>query len=246
MPHFTAPGRLASDLRSCRLLVGLALALAAGAACGARPAVLPDTLQQRIAPCLSCHARTDKDDAFFPRLAGKPAGYLYNQLVNFQRGRRHFPLMTWMVAPLPDPYLHEIADYFAGANLPRPPAPPVLATPAERARGEALVRRGDPALRLPACAACHGAQLMGVQPAIPGLAGLPRDYINAQLGAWKNGDRHALEPNCMAEIARRLPLADVAAISAYLAAQPVPSHTTAAASIKRPLPLACGSAPDTP
>ncbi|TFW23174.1 c-type cytochrome [Massilia arenosa] len=228
-------------------MAALALsALGAAPAWADRPAVLPDTLQQRIAPCLSCHARTDRDDAFFPRLAGKPAGYLYNQLINFQQGRRRYPLMTWMVAPLPDPYLHEIADYFANADLARPPAPVVTASPTERARGEQLVQRGDPALKVPACVACHGAALTGAQPAIPGLTGLPRDYINAQLGAWKNGDRHALAPDCMAEIARRLPLQDVTAISAYLAAQPVPQHGAVATPIHRPLPLACGSAPDQP
>jgi cytochrome c553 len=33
--------------------------------------------------------------------------------------------------------------------------------------------------------------MTGVAPHIPGLLGLPRDYLNAQLGAWKAGQRRA-------------------------------------------------------
>ncbi|MFP5394310.1 MAG: c-type cytochrome, partial [Gammaproteobacteria bacterium] len=77
-------------------------------------------------------------------------------------------------------------------------------------------------MKVPACVACHGNGLTGVAPAIPGLAGLPRDYLNAQLGAWRNGSRRAHAPDCMATIAARLSVADVTAISSYIAAQPVP------------------------
>ncbi len=40
--------------------------------------------------------------------------------------------------------------------------------------------------------------MTGRAPFIPGLLGLPRDYLNAQLGAWRNGQRHASPPDCMA------------------------------------------------
>ena len=66
------------------------------------------------------------------------------------------------------------------------------------------------------CGACHGAALTGVQPATPGLLGLPRDYINAQLGAWRTGQRKAHAPDCMADIAQRLDIQDIAAVSAWL------------------------------
>ena len=29
-----------------------------------------------------------------------------------------------------------------------------------------------------ACASCHGSALTGVEPTVPGLLGLPRDYLN--------------------------------------------------------------------
>jgi cytochrome c553 len=50
----------------------------------------------------------------------------------------------------------------------------------------------------------------------------------------------------MASIATRLTVADVSAVSAWLAAQPVPADARPADSIARPLPLACGSAPEQP
>lgn len=232
------------------------------AAClGARPgptlaAPVPDTLAQRLAPCLACHgaspaaadggargAGADAGRPYFPRIAGKPAGYLYNQLQNFRAGRRQYPLMTWMVTPLSDDYLREIAGYFGAQHQPAPVLDRATLPAAELARGRQLVTRGDAALRVPACVACHGERLTGALPAVPGLSGLPRDYINAQFGAWRNGTRRAHAPDCMGAIAGRLSLSDVSAISAWLASEPLPADPSPAAQVKRPLPLACGSIP---
>jgi cytochrome c553 len=111
-------------------------------------------------------------------------------------------------------------------------------------RGRILALQGDPQKKVPACVACHGEQLTGVAPAIPGLVGLPRDYINAQFGAWRDKSRRAHAPDCMAEITARLSDADIAAVSGWLASQPADAAIPPADSIARPLPLACGSAPD--
>ena len=203
-----------------------------------------DTIGQRVLACVACHAQKDRDDAYFPRISGKPEGYLYNQLLNFREGRRQAPMMAYMTDRLPNAYLHEIAAYFSGQHLPPPKVQPTDASAAVLERGRQLVRQGDAAIKAPACVACHGERLTGVAPAIPGLAGLPRDYVNAQFGAWKNHVRAANAPDCMAEVASRLSLADVSAISAWLGAQPLPADMAPATSIARPLPLACGSAPE--
>ena len=213
---------------------------------------VPATQAQRVAACAACHGSASTPPSaigsgerqYFPRIAGKPAGYLYNQLINFREGRRQYPLMTWMVQHLSDDYLHEIADYFSAQHLPAPVLDRASLPAAELERGRLLVIRGDTALKVPACIACHGERLTGALPAIPGLVGLPRDYINAQFGAWRNGSRHALVPDCMGSIASRLSLADVSAISAWLASEPLPADPSPAPSLSRPLPLACGSAPE--
>jgi cytochrome c553 len=213
-----------------------------------RAPIVRDTLEQRIIACTSCH--TPKDTAvapngeYFPRISGKPAGYLYNQLINFREGRRRYPLMNYMVEHMPDAYLQEIADWFAAQHLPAPPPAPAVASPAVLERGRELATRGDPGLKVPACMACHGERLTGVAPAIPGLVGLPRDYINAQFGAWRNRARQAHAPDCMAQIAGRLSLEDVSAVSSWMASQPMPADPRPADAVPRPLPLACGSSPD--
>jgi cytochrome c553 len=245
MPHSVKSGP------PLRLAVFLLWCATAPFASAAGPQALPDTLDQRLVACTSCHARKDAhggpgSDRYFPRIAGKPAGYLYNQLVNFRDGRRQYPLMTYMVEHLPNAYLHEIADFFAGQHLPYPPPAPSDAPQAVLERGRQLAMRGDRALRVPACIACHGEKLTGVLPAIPALAGLPRDYVNAQFGAWRNRTRRAHAPDCMATIAARLSLSDVSAVSAWLAAQPVPPDARPAASVQRPLPLECGSSKEQP
>ena len=91
--------------------------------------------------------------------------------------------------------------------------------------------RGDAARGIPACVACHGARLTGAAPFIPGLLGLPRDYLNSQLGQWRSGQRHALAPDCMADIARQLAPEDIAALSAWLSSQPVPAGGKPAAAL---------------
>lgn len=224
----------------------LLLAATAGVA-HAAPQTVPDTISQRLLACATCHARVDArgmpvNDAFYPRLGGKPAGYLYHQLLNFRDGRRHYPLMTYLVDHMPDAYLLEIAQYFAAQPATAIAPMPSTLPAALLAQGRALVHTGDAARQIPACVSCHGARLTGRQPATPGLLGLPRDYVNAQFGAWRNGVRRAHAPDCMAQIAARLTPADIAAISGWLATQALPADPRPDAASALPLPLACGSA----
>jgi len=213
-------------------------------------AQVPDTIAQRLAACAACHGKEGRatSDGYFPRIAGKPAGYLYNQLLNFREGRRHNMVMVNFVELLPDAYLREIAAYFSSLDL-RYAAPQPLPQSADaRARGEALALRGDKSRQLPACAQCHGVQLMGVQPATPGLLGLPRDYLLGELGAWRTHERHAMAPDCMATIANRLSPEDVGAVTTWLSQQVVPAgakpELVKPATEPRPdlLTLICGSA----
>lgn len=206
-----------------------------------------DTMSKRMQACTTCHGAQGitSNQAYFPRIAGKPLGYLFNQLQNFKEGRRHYGLMVGMVENLSDPYLLEMAQYFANIDLPYSPSAP-LKTPASDASlqlGKMLSLQGDKSRNIPACTACHGAALMGVKPAIPGLLGLPRDYVAAQLGAWQTGLRRAHAPDCMGRIAKLLKPADVDAVANWLASQPVPVATKPAASLPEPLTEKCGGVP---
>jgi cytochrome c553 len=228
-----------------RIFSSIALLVAAPLLAHAAPPAkqLPDTMEARVAACISCHSIKEQGNAFFPRIAGKPAGYLYTQLLNFREGRRQYPMMTYMVEQLPDAYLREVAQYFSDLHPPYPAPAPTSATPAMIERGRMIVQQGDPANKVPACIACHGEKLTGVSPAIPGLLGLPRDYINAQFGAWRNKVRKAHAPDCMADIANRLSGSDVAAISGWLASQPADTEARPVDSLPKPLPMKCGGVP---
>src|SRR3954468_11740688 len=205
------------------------------------PVRVADTMEERARPCTTCHgAETHAtSDGFSPRIAGKPAGYLFNQLASFRDGRRTYAPMVYLVQYMSDEYLREMADYFAALQLPYPAPEPAAATPADLARAARLVERGDPARGVPACVECHGEKLSGVQPAIPSLLGLPRQYMNAQFGAWRSGKLRSVEPDCMAEVARRLAPEDVPALTAWLSSQ-APSQAKPRTS-GRKLPLECGS-----
>ncbi len=227
-------------LLQATLLGALLFATAAGAA----PRV-EDSLAQRAMACTLCHGKEGRAaaDGYHPRLAGKPQGYLHKQLLNFRDGRRQYGLMSDLIAPLSDEYLLELAGYFAQLELPYgPPQAPTL--PAEALqRGQRLVQQGDAARGIPACVACHGEKLTGLQPFVPGLLGLPRDYLNGQLGAWRSGQRRAVEPDCMAKIARQLQPEEINAISQWLAAQSPPATAQAAkpaTTLPAPMPLRCG------
>lgn len=216
------------------------------AAGNAQPVPAVDGIALRVAACIACHGREGAtgNSAFYPRLAGKPAGYLFNQLESFRDGRRTNADMTHLVQHMSDAYLQEIAAYFAGLALPYPAVSPVSdASPATLARGRRLVLEGDGRRGIPACTQCHGAALTGVQPGIPALVGLPRLYLSSQLGAWINDDRHARAPDCMAEVGRRLDAADINAAASWLAIQPVPADSRPLARLPAPLPMKCGSMP---
>jgi cytochrome c553 len=234
-------------LRKRSLLVIAMFSSAAGTSSGLAqetPARLPDTIEQRLVACAICHG--DKGEGkgaaeYYPRLSGKPARYLFLQLVNFREGKRKYPQMVYLVRYMPDAYLQEIADYYAKLQVPYlPPAPPT-SNPHERERGRALVTTGDPARHIPACVSCHGKALTGMLPAIPGLVGLPADYIAGQLGAWKTNARVAHAPDCMHEIAQRLSGADMSAVAKWIASQPALPNTPPVAQGTTKLPLACGS-----
>lgn len=208
------------------------------------PAPVRDTMAQRMQACVVCHGKEGRatSDGYYPRIAGKPEGYLYNQLRHFKAGQRRNAAMGHLLQHLSDDYLREIAAYFAALDLPYPPARAPRLAPQEQATAEALVRQGAPERRLPACVSCHGTQMAGMLPATPGLLTLPADYLAGQLGAWRTGQRRAAEPDCMAEIARRLTPEEIAAIARWLSTQTLPAGTHAAPPPAAPLPLRCGSA----
>ena len=233
--------------RTTSLLLAGLLALLSGASFAQSEAVPAfkdvDSIEARVQGCVTCHGQSGQgtSNGYFPRIAGKPAGYLYNQLVAFRDGTRRYPPMNYLVAYMPDSYLREIAEHFSKQRPPFAPKETAPADAAASARGKALVTAGDPQKGVPACAACHGAGLTGMEPGIPGLVGLRPIYIVAQLTRWKVGERHAAQPDCMQRIASRLTDTDIRSVAAWLSQQPAPRDPSPESSNLVRMPLACGS-----
>jgi cytochrome c553 len=204
-----------------------------------------DSLEARVQGCVTCHGQSGQgtSNGYFPRIAGKPAGYLFNQLAAFRNGTRKYPPMNFLVAYMPESYLREIAEHFAALRPPFAAREITPAEPAVIARGKVLVTVGEPGRAIPACVTCHGERLTGMEPGIPGLAGLRPTYIVAQLTRWQVGERHATEPDCMKRIASRLSDEDITAVAAWLSRQDAPRDPAPESANYVRMPLACGSQP---
>lgn len=231
------------------LLTASLAALSAGVQAQSIPAVsgttaaVRDTMAQRMQACVMCHGKEGRatNTGSFPRIAGKPEGYLFNQLKNFREGRRRNQAMSHLTQHMSDDYLRDIARYFSALDLPNPAAPAHGMSARQQQTAEQLVFKGVPERQIPACASCHGSSMAGRLPAMPGLLTLPADYLIAQLGAWRTGLRAAAVPDCMADVAKRLTNEEVSAVARWLSAQSLPTGTKPEVGSAQPLPVHCGS-----
>ena len=202
----------------------------------------------RLAACAACHGERGEGvqgAEYYPHLAGKPAGYLFEQLKGFRDGRRVSTQMAWYVRFADDAFLQQIADYYASLP-PRTRGADTGATQLteERRRvAQNLVEHGDPAHDVPACSACHGANLAGLEPGVPALLGLPVDYVIAQFGAWREGVRNGAPPDCMHDVAGKIPADDIRAIAVYLSQQSNVDGVRPSPRGSFMPPRACGSLP---
>src|SRR5215813_1424121 len=213
----------------------------AGAAQADTPA--PDNIETRMLACTPCHGMQGRGthDDYFPRLAGKPAGYLFNQLAAFRDGRRHYSPMNYLLEYQNDAYLRATAEYFSSQSPPYLSRHPATVDSAVLARGKELATHGDAQRGIPACASCHNPNFTGMEPAVPALVGLQPNYISAQLGAWRYGTRTAPAPDCMQIVAGHLSEDDVTAVSAWLSSLPAQPDTKPLPPGSLSPPLACGS-----
>ena len=223
-----------------RTLLALALLLYAAAP------LADEGIGERMAACAACHGKFGegvRGAEYYPHLAGKPAGYLFEQLKAFRDGRRVNPQMAWLMQFADDAWLREIAEHYAAlpARAHAADTGADALTPERRERAERLVREGDPERHVPPCSACHGANLAGLEPGIPATVGLPADYIVAQFGHWRDGVRRADEPDCMREVARAIAPEDIRAIATWLSQQSNPEGTRPAPAGSFAPPTSCGA-----
>lgn len=189
--------------------------------------VVPDTMEQRLAACSKCHGEFGfglADKPSIPRLAEKPAGYLYKQMLSIKAGEGQSRIMEYVMRQLSPEYMKKIALYYAAQEVPNYQHKIPTMTDAKLKRGEQLVKQGDDARGVPACQQCHGSALTGVKPMIPGIINQPYDYMVSQLNLWRQNKRSVESTHCMWVVANRLMATDVQAVAAWLAIQPIPEQ----------------------
>ncbi len=132
-------------------------------------------MAQRLLACTGCHGKDGRaaSDGYYPRIAGKPAGYLYRQLLAFRDGRRQYALMATLLAPVSDEYLREIADHFASLGLPYDRPQPTRADTATLRRGQSLVLQGDAAQGTPPASPATAQLWPASAPTCPGCSVCP-------------------------------------------------------------------------
>lgn len=193
-------------------------------------AMLPVLAQAQIAPgkpdlakgqkiatqvCAACHGVDGKSAASAnPHLAAQVPEYLARQLAGFKANtERKNAVMLGFAATLSPEDMRDVSAWYASQK-------PVTGAARNKdtiALGQKLWRGGDAAKGLAACASCHGATGGGVPAQYPRLAGQFAEYTEAQLKAFRAGERANDANRMMRAIAAKMSDAEIRAVSDYIA-----------------------------
>jgi cbb3-type cytochrome c oxidase subunit III len=169
--------------------------------------------------CVACHGADGNSMASAnPNLAGQVEEYIYKQLKNFKAAdgkpaARDNAIMAGMVAALSDEDMKNVAAWFASQK--QKPAP--AKDESKIALGQKLWRQGDFKKGVPACAGCHGPSGKGLPAQYPRLSGQFPEYTEAQLKAFRAGERANDPEKMMRMIAEKLSDAEMKAVAEFAA-----------------------------
>lgn len=169
--------------------------------------------------CVACHgADGNSTGPANPKIAGQHPEYILKQLMNFKAAEGKQPervngIMNGMVAALSPEDMANVAAYYASQ-----PLKPEAAKSRETIElGQKLYRGGNAEKRLPACAACHGPTGSGIPAQFPRIAGQYAEYTEAQLKAFRVGERGNDPAKMMRVVADKMSDAEIKAVSDYIA-----------------------------
>lgn len=173
----------------------------------------PAAGEAKSALCATCHgADGNSQIAMNPKLAGQSEKYLLKQLQDYQSGERQDATMTAMVANLSEEDMADLAAWYASQEVTLGGADPETLE-----LGERLYRAGDAELGVAACAACHGPDGSGNDPAgFPALSGQHGEYTLRQLELFRSGERSNDPGGMMRTTMERLTDRELQALASYV------------------------------
>ncbi|MBR7002635.1 MAG: cytochrome c4 [Neisseriaceae bacterium] len=190
-----------------RIFAALLVSLAATAATAAPDLEKGKEIAETV--CIACHAADGNSGiAIYPRLAGQHAAYTAKHAKDIRDRVRTWSLaesMVAMVEAMTDEDIDNVSAFYEKQVS--------LAGEADAANlkaGELIYRGGIAEQKVPACMACHGPNGAGIPAAsaakdgvvaYPRISGQHKDYVVAQMQAFRSGER---VHNMMAPVATRL------------------------------------------
>lgn len=200
-----------STLRLAPMGMLLGLSLFTGAAQAAESGSVEGG-REASKTCAACHgADGNSNNPAFPSIAGQPAGYLADQLTAYREGDRENAIMSGQAANLTDQQIRDIAAFYAAQER-------KVTSPATEGSelGSRLYHHGRDGVA--ACAACHGAEGAGNQPAgFPAMRGLTAGYIAQSLKDYRAQNRKGGSAVTMYPIAAELSDEEIDALAAHIA-----------------------------
>jgi cytochrome c553 len=209
----------------------IAAALASGAVLAAEPPPKGDVAKGQavamqgiatkgVPACATCHGPDGNSiGPANPKLAGQFPEYMTKQLMNFTPGKDNKPaerpnaVMGAFAVALSPEQMRDVSAFYASQKL----IPEKARNKSTIELGEKIFRAGIADKNVPACAGCHGPAGAGVPIQYPVLGGQYAEYIEAQLKAFRSGER-ANDPNrMMRTTASRLSDLEIKAVADYIA-----------------------------
>lgn len=165
-----------------------------------------------IAACASCHGAAGNSTIVQnPKLAAQHETYLYKQLVEFKTPARANPIMTPIAKALTDDEMKHLAAYL---NL-QAQKPGAAKNKETIQLGRKIYLGGIAEKNVPACAACHSPNGVGIPGQFARVAGQHQEYTAEQLVKFRSGERNNSAQ--MTAIASRLSDSEIKAVADYIA-----------------------------
>jgi cytochrome c553 len=159
--------------------------------------------------CTMCHGAQGVSLSNAPNLAGQYPEVVLKQLQDYKAGKRQSSIMQALSRNLTDRDMRDLAAYYA--YLPKARTAPTTYDESL----PALVRVGDPLRNIAPCISCHGGvdQKLGA----PWLEGMSKDYLVAQLIAFRTGERRNDAQAQMRNMVRSMTAAEMDTVATFYA-----------------------------